>query len=290
MSVRKFSVEGTDRLAARRKRARTRLSYAMLVLLVILLGAGIYGIHRDSVRVNEVKIFGGDQALAREAERAMEGSYLGIIPRNSIFFIPRHAIRNHILEAHLDIAAVSLFREGFNGLSIKVIERVPIARWCGAPLASSSAGTLLSEVNLNADCFLFDDNGLLYATATQAFMGASSTPNGKLVTPYVLFSALKDGAEIPAKATLANVNDIPSVLDFARQAHTLGAHVATIVIRDDEVDHFLTTGARITYVLGQENAAFDALTSAASNLNFAEVSYLDLRFPGKVYVKKMGEE
>ena len=50
----------------------------------------------------------------------------------------------------------------------------------------------------------------------------------------------------------------------------------------------LVLGTRVTYVLGDEQNAFTALTSARDDLNLADGSleYVDLRFDGKVYLKK----
>ncbi|MDO8566972.1 MAG: hypothetical protein Q7R58_02365, partial [bacterium] len=61
-----------------------------------------------------------------------------------------------------------------------------------------------------------------------------------------------------------------------------------IVIHDGEVDNNLASGTRITYVLGREQDAFTALVSARENFNLADgsVDYVDLRFDGKVYLKK----
>ena len=78
------------------------------------------------------------------------------------------------------------------------------------------------------------------------------------------------------------------MFNFARQLDTLGSPVTKVVLRDDEVDDYLASGTRITYVLGHENIAFTALVSARGNMNLADGSleYIDLRFDGKVYLKK----
>ena len=94
----------------------------------------------------------------------------------------------------------------------------------------------------------------------------------------------------PLRATIADANALPAAFDLARQIGTFGSRVSDIVIRGDEADDLLASGTRVTYVLGTEQDAFTALTSAKSNLNLADGSleYVDLRFPGKVYLKKKG--
>ena len=78
------------------------------------------------------------------------------------------------------------------------------------------------------------------------------------------------------------------MFDFARELATLGSPTTRIAIHDGEVNDYLASGTRVTYVLGHEQDAFTALVSARENLNLSDGSleYVDLRFDGKVYVKR----
>ncbi len=91
------------------------------------------------------------------------------------------------------------------------------------------------------------------------------------------------------RATIAGADALPTAFDFARKFVTLGSPTVSVVLRGDEVDDYLASGTRITYVLGSEQDAYTALTSARANLNLTDgsIEYIDLRFPGKVYVKKV---
>jgi hypothetical protein len=66
--------------------------------------------------------------------------------------------------------------------------------------------------------------------------------------------------------------------------------VKSAVLRADEVDLFIVSGTRITYVLGDEQNAFTLATAAFPQANLADgsVDYIDLRFTGsgRVYLKK----
>jgi len=88
--------------------------------------------------------------------------------------------------------------------------------------------------------------------------------------------------------TLPNAMAFPSAFNFARQLSSFGSPVSSIVFRADEVDEYLASGTRVTYLLGDEQNAFTALASARDNFNLADgsIQYVDLRFGGKVYVKK----
>ncbi len=102
----------------------------------------------------------------------------------------------------------------------------------------------------------------------------------------------------PIGSTLPNAAEFPPAFSFARQLAAFGSPVSAIVFRADEVDDYLASpagggvsGTRITYVLGDEQNAFTALSSARDDFNLTDgsVEYIDLRFDGKVYVKKKND-
>ncbi len=308
MSERASSAKrGGERLSGRRRKRRRRAFIALCVLVLLFLGALVYGLWQPGVRISHIEVYGVDASAASVANEAMQGSYFGIIPRNSAFFPPTALIRADILAAYPGIAAVSIFRNGFTGLSIKADPRTPLARWCGPVSASSSPeDSPVKEVlsTASGDCYLFDPSGFVYATATEAFsfsatassspLGAGLNPDQTLV-PYVLFDPLASGAVSPVGATLKDASQLSRVFDFAQHIGLLGPSVGTIVIRGPEVDFFLATstygapaGLRITYLLGDEQNALTALVSAKGQLDLSDptLEYVDLRFSGKIYLKK----
>lgn len=257
--------KGSARLAARRRTRRRRIVLAFGVLLFAVCGALIYGLRQEAVRISHIEVFGTDVPVESAAASALEGYYLGLIPRDSIFFFPEERIRASVLKADTGVLAVSIFRKGFDGLSIKVAERVPVGRWCGVSLGAG-------------DCYLYDASGYIYAEATTT----------AAVNPFALYAPLAGEASEPLRATIADADDLPSTFDFARQLAAFGSPVTKIVIHDGEVDDHLESGTRVTYVLGDEQNAFTALTSAHGNVSLADgsVEYVDLRFDGKVYLKR----
>ncbi len=302
MSVRKFSAEhSNERLAERRRQNRRRAAIALLVLALLLIIGAIWGTWQKAVRVSHVTIFGppslgsygraSADSLTALTNDAMRGTYFGLVPKNSIFFVPEHDIRTAILASDSHIGSISIFREGFTGLSIQVNERTAVARWCGATRFDLSATS--SRFNLATNCYLFDANGLVFSLASTS---------DQVVAPFTLYAPLAASSPDPLRATIADADALPATFDFARQVGTLGSLVSTIVIRGDppsqgsgeagEVDQYLTSGTRITYVLGQETDAFTALMAAKSEVNLADGSilYVDLRFPGKVYFKKTAQK
>lgn len=268
--------QGNKRFVARRRLRRRRALIALGIIFFLLCAGIIYELRQSAVRISHIQVFGMlageagvDAPLADIARRALQGNYLGVIPRDSIFFFPASRIRADIVAAYPEIAAVSIFRNGLTGISVKANARVPVARWCGlAPLA-----------DVEKYCYVFDASGFIFAAAT------IST---QTLNPFVLYAPLERDELEPIRAILAHAERLPSAFDFARQISTFGSPVSAILLRDDEVDDYLKSGTRITYVLGDEQNAFTALVSSREHLNLADgsVEYVDLRFAGETYVKR----
>ncbi len=279
MSVRPHSVgrNNQERLAVRRRKQRRRAQIAATIFFCMLLSAAVYGLWQPSVRISHITVEGADGSIMEIANKAMEGNYFGLIPRNSIFFFPSSSIRSDILSTHLGVAALSIGRDGLSSISIKANERVPIARWCSGSFEAFS----------EKDCYLFDANGFIYDTATSSDNGEVSS--SKILTPYILFGSLIADDVPPLGATLKNADIFPAVFDFARQIGSSGSPIRAIVMRNDEVDFYImATGARITYLLNDAQNAYSAIVSAKGNLDLSDptLQYVDLRFPGKIYLKK----
>ena len=286
MSGRASSAERGS-LAARRRLRRRRAFIAACVLSVFAAGAAVYGLWQRPVRISRVVVYGADQSLASVVTAVLRGTYFGIIPRDSAFFVPENDIRARVLSAHPEIAAVSVFRDGLTGLSVRADRRVPIARWCGAsrPGIAASAASSTPAAAAAEGCYLFDAQGFVYASMDST--SSPQAPSDAAVNPFSVYEAVATTGS-PIGTTLPHADRFPLAFDFARQLSVFGSPASAVVLRGDEADDYLASGTRITYVLGREQDALAALTSARANLDLADGSleYVDLRFPGKMYVKR----
>jgi hypothetical protein len=106
-----------------------------------------------------------------------------------------------------------------------------------------------------------------------------------------VYDELAGRGEEPLRSTLAHANALPATFELARRIGDFGSPVDTVTFRGDEADFVLISGTRITYVLGEEEQSITDLVSALPNLDLSTglVEYVDLRFPGKVYLKRVGE-
>lgn len=279
MSVKRSS-EGSERLKERRRLKRRRMRILGGVFIVAFAGAFIWFTWQPYVRITQVTISNGDLRAEAAAREKLKGSYLGVVPRDSYFFVSENAIRSAVITDNATYQAVSIKRTGFTSLALVLHERVPVARWCGLkPLTGDAFAISDGEY-----CYLFDAEGYIYAASDVA----TGTPT---LNAFAVYDTLQGATEEPLHATLTHASAIPNAFDFARKVATLGSAVNSVVFHGDEVSIYLMSGTRLTYVLGSEEGAFTDLTSAKQKLNFADGSleYVDLRFSGKVYLKRKGD-
>lgn len=256
-------------LRARRRKARKRILTIALLLLVLVCALLIYGLHRSEVRIGRVEAAGvHSEEIPAIALRALQGSSYGVVPRDSIFVYSEEAVRNEVVRAFPDISSVAIGRSGFNGIEVTALPRVLAFTWCGTSV--SAAGS----------CYEADGEGFIFAQSA----ATSSTLNiyGPLASP--------DSESIGN--TVAAARHVPLALQFVRSIEALGANVVSIEIRGDEADLYVGGSAtRVTYVLGKEVEAAGLAASVLPTLSLTDgtIEYLDLRFPGKAYVKRKGD-
>jgi hypothetical protein len=224
-----------------------------------------------------VVVSNGDTSIQALAEAPLAGTVWHILPHNSYFLIPDDAIRKAILSAHPELEAVSIAHSSLTALTITVTPRIALARWCGA------------SISPNADCYLFDSTGFIYSTSTPA--SATSTPlDPEPLSNIIVYAPLAGSSTEVIGQSVVHSDKLPAIFQFSRDLAQLGAVVKSAVLRADEVDLFIVSGTRITYVLGDEQNAFTLATAAFPQANLADgsVDYIDLRFTGsgRVYLKK----
>ena len=117
------------------------------------------------------------QSLASIATTAMQGNYLGIIPRDSIFFFPettnsrQHFVRASGNRGHFNIQKLD---DGLINHSAKSRSCRSLVRFDKLQLQ------LFATATRNGDCYLFDANGFIFATTSPT----------QPVNSFIVFSAL----------------------------------------------------------------------------------------------------
>ena len=287
--------QGKDRepLKARRKRARRRALWIIGILFFV--GAAmVIGVFWLGVfRIQQVGTAGPDsQGMQTIAQSALAGTYHYVIPHNSIFFFPAQEIRTEILKQYPEISAVSISRTSLSTILISGIPREAALTWCGDTYTALPAQVLSTPTASSTPavpqptCYSADAQGVIFAPISDP-----SIITGTLKI-YGSLAGVGDSNPSPLGATIAEANVIPNALQFIKALKSLGVPIVAIAIRGDEADLYAQSGTRITYVLGHEEVTAQVAESAFPSLNLDDGSleYVDLRFEGKAYFKKVGSE
>ncbi len=265
------------RKTLREKRADAQGTRNILVLIgcAVLLGLIVYGFWRPEVRI--ARVIAASDSYAALAKAELSGTYYHVFPRDSFFFYPERSIREAILAESPSVASVSVSREGFDAIQITTTERRSALRWCGTP----AEAPLVSH-----ECYEADADGMLFRVA--AAESASSTPELRV---YAELDTASSTDQYPLRAKVLGVDNMRDVLRFINDVQSFSVPVHALGIRGDEADLYTPNGTRITYVIGKEREAKESAAAAFPKLNLVDgsVQYVDLRFPGKVYVKRAGE-
>ena len=250
----------------------------------MLVLAALYALWLPAFRIQTVNANDADQRAIDAARQALTGSYAHIIPRNSIFFLPKEGMRQAVLNAYPDVAAVSVNRTSFSSIRIATTPRTKAFVWCGTGVDAPFAD----------GCFDADAEGLVFEPAdtleTTGTTTEAAPQSGELRIYAPLDPQLGEG-ESPVRHSVTNAAAIPDALRFVKALRGMGASISALVLRGDEADLWIDGKTRITYVLGHEQEASQLAASALPKLPISDgtIQYIDLRFSGKVYVKKYGE-
>ena len=260
-------------LRERRQSEAMRTFWLWCIGIALIAGLFLYGLWRPEARITEVTAEGANVSGIESLARAkLDGTYYGVFPRDSFFFYPERSMREAILDEYPAVAAVSIGRSGLTSLSITTLPRVAALYWCGAPSSLSAS---------DSSCYEADTEGLVFARATT--LDAPGIPH-----VYAILDTEQSGERAPLRGRVQGADSLPDILRFVRDIERMGIPVASVAIRDDEADLFIAPATRLTYVIGKEEEARKNAEAAFPTLNLQDgsVEYVDLRFDGKVYLRR----
>lgn len=265
-------------LKARRSEQRTALRVVVALFFLLILGGIVYAFWRPEIRIISVETIATPEAASEVVRQTLVGTYFGLIPRDSVFFYPEKEVRAALLDAYPSLAAVSVSRASFTALTIEGTRRVAAFYWCGGNASEFSVS--------GAGCYEADTEGLVFAHA-EAMLEGSTTPMLRIYAPL----EESDSTTYPLRGRVVGASYLPNLLQFVRAVKSLGIPVLSTAIQNDEAELFVSPTTRIKYVLGDEEEAARSAEAALPTLNLLDgsIEYADLRFEGKVYVKRYGE-
>lgn len=260
-----------SRLRARRKKRRARLA---------LLGAGLTAFacavvvglsHLPSLQIREVAVSGtktlATSTVAQYIERQIAGHDLWVFPRRNIFLYPKRDIAAHLLVRFPELRSADVRAQNFHSIAATVVEREPKALWC----PSTSSG--------QADCYLIDQEGIVYAPAAGG---------GDLV----VYRGHAEGDALPRRYLDAQrFESLFTLVDALSQKLPATPVISAYVDEHGDVEAALVSGFVLKFTLSDASGdVFERFELALRSEPFAkraigEFAYLDLRFGDKLYYK-----
>lgn len=266
-----------SKLKKQRRQRRVRLAIIIAAAVFAFAGAMVGATWIPYVRIDGVEVAGtetqnpGDiDVLTRETLR---GAYFFIIPKNNIFLYPRQMLLGVLRSRYPAVKEFKVRAKNFHTIEVAVVERRPVAVWCG------------ESPDMSEDCRLMDENGFAYAPAASfsgdayvRYFGRATTTEG-----YVLTEAPKKFLTPAEFRSLA-------ALTAAFTAHQGTNGVTGIAVdASDDVKLTFANGFSVLFLLKESGGdVFERFTLALRSEPFAarqlsEIEYLDLRFGDKLY-------
>jgi hypothetical protein len=268
-----------SKLRARRRIARVRITIALGVLVVLLLGILVGLSWIPYGRITTVIIAGVETVASSSVEvlvkEKISGTYFFTFPKNNIFLYPKKQIVAELLATYPAAKDITVHAENFQAIKVEVVERHPAALWCGENTASQAA------------CMLMDENGFAYAPAANfsgdayfSYYGSATSSVGYLAEPTPKQFLTEE--QFRSLAALAKA--------FAdNQTHTRITRV--VVDPNDDVHLSFANGFTVLFVLVSRGGdVFERFTLALASAPFltrlvSDFEYLDLRFGDKLYYR-----
>lgn len=265
-------------LRERREAAKQVRTMFVGALCLCVLGGVIYGLWRPQLRITDILVSDVrfEESIQVIAQKELSGTYYHIFPRDSFLLFPEKALQSAIAEEHPSIAKITIARTGFDSLMISLESRDTAFWWCGLPTDAGS---------VSDSCFDADKEGFVFLPHEESQDNASST---HMLRVYAVLETASSTHSYPLGSRVLGTENIDDILRFSHTLEALSIPLRSIAIRGDEADVYTEGGTRITYVVGKEReAAEDAkITLPKLNLLDGSIQYVDLRFPGKVYLKR----
>jgi len=251
-----------------------------------LIIAGFIGLLNLSfLRVTQINFAGQTSIDQDEAKDFIKerfiGRYLGLVPRDSIFFVRKNILIADLQKKFPSLEKVKVDWPNLNTLALQVVDRESKILWC------VGAGE-------SKQCYYLDKNGQLYQQAP-------NFSDKLLIELHTNLPPQKIGTKVMGPKTLARVT---AILNFIKGSTNLWpskgwqlgvteimplADFRAMLVRGSEIN-------QISILFNTDQTANTIITNLHSVLKseqFArewratggQLEYLDLRFPGKVFYR-----
>lgn len=242
---------------------------------IALVAGTAYVLRLPVITVRDIAVEGNESITASQVEHVvreqLQGSYLFLVPRSNIFFIPKGDIIENIASQIKTFKRVGVKRSGLSRIVVVVEERQPFALWC--------------EGTSDTQCFFLDDEGYVYREAP--------TFGGDV---YVRYRGLIEGDPIgQVYAPSMGFRELAAFVESVDELVVLDVVPAEVMARTKD-DYILTSKGGSDILFGGKDTlsgAYENLETVLANAagsvggTFDDLfEYIDLRFGNKVFYKE----
>ena len=268
------------------RKRRVKLGFLLLVFLLIIYSLTHLS-REERFLISAVAIIGEDvinrEEITGVVRNELQGSYLWLVPKTSIFLYPKRKIEKNLLEQFPGIKSAHFNVGKNNNLHISIDERQPFAIYCERIDSPADPTLSLPErTGVHADeCYFIDEEGLIFAVAP-SFSGGV----------YFVYTAYKP-IEEPLGKRFVSKRELDSLSGFIESLSKLNILATTLEVGDDEYYLFIIGGGQIIWRKGSDMAliyanleAFLSDETIQTQSDFlGRILYLDLRTENKVFYK-----
>lgn len=276
-------------LQASRERDRKKRQASVVIGLVtifLLVGFVIFIFNLSFLRVNNINIIGqtsADQGVVKEfINSQLAGHYLGLIPKNSVFFVSKKILMNSLMKKFPGLAKVTIEWPDLNSLSVTVLDRESKILWC-LDIPKDKCYYVAPDGHIYQEAPSFSDS--LYIELHSKRAGVVKIGD-KVIEPQALIranaflnfvkSSISLWPETGLKLSRAEVysqNDFVAILIKPSEPNWQ----SKIMFNTDQIANNIITN----YHSVLKNDKFRKDLEASNN----KLEYLDIRFPGKVFYR-----
>ncbi len=270
---------------------RERKRFARFLLLCIfgciaLVCGGIWTTHLKMLRWETVVVRATGAIDAQEVTHFFDtlhtSTYFGIVPKDTILYIPRTALREELMAHFLRVYDVRIVREGAV-LLVALTERTPSALWCGDVVPTQETAQEASGIHTSGygTCYVADAEGFLYLKEEELDSASRAS------LPHYYSSLSK--AE-PLGQYFVPTKDFLQLQKLYQTFQQTGQHTLWAILVDDERDIELYLSSHMRILASRSDTPenilkrTNALYSAGVLSDTATSTYIDMRFGDKVYI------
>ncbi len=250
----------------------------LLGIFFILLCIGALVVLWSSLwRIGEVSVVGAQDistsSISGVVWSDLSGTYRYVVPKNSVFFYPKQEIERSLMQEFPTLQSTSVGLSSSKTLIVSVIERDPVALWCGVDIATGTP------------CYLLDGSGLVYAP--------SANYSGNVYIRY--YGAVATGSppwQFLSPEQFSGINTLAEGMSEKVSSDTVEA---LYIDPSNDVHVIFGSGFVTLFSLSQNPTdVFNSFSLALISQPFQQhplsaFAYLDLRFGQKLYYLLKGK-